>query len=83
MDEIIPFLFFGNRWFETQDDILKGSKNINEFEVLMDHANVILESIFRRRDDGTFAPDEDFAFVWEIDARQHVHKSGLTGAILP
>ena len=40
------------------------------------------EGVHRRRDRYLFAVDINLSFIREIDARKHVHKSGLTTAIL-
>ncbi len=67
---------------DTENDVLKARENVDEFEVLMDHADLEGEGIHRGRDRYVFAVDVDVSLVWEIDARKHVHESGLATAIL-
>ena len=66
---------------EAEDYILSGRKHVNELEVLMDHADAEIQSILRRADDDFLIVNENFALVWEINTREHVHQGGLSRAV--
>ena len=50
--------------------------------MLVNHTDTVLKRIARGCDDLGLAVNKDLAFVGVIDAREHVHKSGLAASVL-
>ena len=67
---------------DTQDDVFGGGKDVNQLEVLVDHTDPMGEGILGGGDDHLLAVHENGPLVGEIDAGDHVHKGGLTTAVL-
>ena len=67
---------------ETEDDILRRRENVDELEVLVDHADAEVERILGGAYDDLFIVDEYLALVGEIDAREHIHEGGLARSVL-
>ena len=67
---------------EAQHDVLGGGEDVHQLEVLVDHADAVVEGVLGRADDHGLAVDLDGAAVGEVDARQHVHERGLAAAVL-
>ena len=67
--------------FKAEDYVLRGREHVNELEVLMDHADAEIQSVLRRADDNFLIVNENFALVWEINTREHVHQGGLSRAV--
>ena len=66
---------------QAQNDILGSRKDIDEFEVLVDHADVQIKRVLRGADLHFLPIHEDLAFVRIVDAGEHVHKRGLAAAV--
>ena len=67
---------------QAEHDVFCGGEHIYQLEVLMDHADAMLEGILRRADDDRFAIHQDLALVREINAGEHVHQGRLTAPVL-
>ena len=67
---------------KTEDDVFGGGEDINQLEVLVNHADAVCKCVLRRTDDDRLPVDEDLARIREIDARDHVHQRGLAAAVL-
>ena len=70
-----------NRGSEEEDDVLRRGEHVHELVVLVDHADVVVEGVLRRADDDFLIVNENFALVWEINTREHVHQGGLSRAV--
>ena len=62
-------------------DILGSRKDVDELEVLVDHADVQIKCVLRGADLHFLPIHEDLAFVGIVDAGEHVHKSRLAAAV--
>ena len=66
---------------KAQHDVFRSGQHIDQFEVLMDHADAMAEGILRRTDNHLFVIDEDIAFIGIVNAGKHIHQSCLTAAV--
>ena len=66
---------------QAEDDILGGGEQIDQLEVLVDHADTQIEGILGRCDGHRLVVDVDLPLVGEIDAGEHVHQRGLAAAV--
>ena len=66
---------------QAQDDVLRGREQIDQLEVLMDHADAESKRILGRCNGHGLVVDVDLPLVGEIDAGEHVHQSGLAAAV--
>jgi stage V sporulation protein SpoVS len=63
-------------------DIVEGTHDIHQFEVLMDHADAVPDRSAWRGDIGGLAVDPNRAAVGPVYAGQHVHECALARAVL-
>ena len=68
-------------FLETERDIFSGSEDVDQLEVLVDHADAVAVGIARGADDDLLAVDEDLSLVGEVNAREHVHERGFAAAV--
>ena len=66
---------------DPEHDVLRRSKQIDQLEMLMHHADLIAECVFWRTDEHLFAVDKNMSLVREINARDHVHEGGLSASV--
>jgi len=66
---------------ETQDDIFGGGKDIHQLEMLVNHADLVVEGILGGADDNLLPVDEDLAAVGEVNAGDHIHQGGFPAAV--
>ena len=66
----------------SENDVLPGRKNVHQLEMLVHHADPVMEGVLRRADQDLFAADINLAFVGIINSRQHVHQRRLSAAVL-
>ena len=66
---------------QAKNDILGSRKDVDELEVLVDHADVQIKRVLRGADLHFLPIDEDLALVRIVDAGEHVHKRGLAAAV--
>ena len=67
---------------QAEDDILGGGEQVDQLEVLVDHADTQIEGILGRCDGHRLVVDVDLPLVGEIDAGEHIHQRGLAAAVL-
>ena len=67
--------------FKAEDDILRCGEEIDELEVLVDHADAVLERVLGGGDRHRFAMNVDLPLVGEVDAGEHVHQRGFAAAV--
>ena len=75
--QIQPSLFM-----ETQEDVFRGSQDVHQLEVLVNHTDAQIKGVLGRTNGHRIAVHDDFARIGEIDAREHVHQRGLAAAVL-
>ena len=68
-------------FIEAERDVLSGGEDVDQLEVLVDHADAVTVGIARGADDDLLAVDEDLSLVGEVNAREHVHERGLAAAV--
>ena len=68
-------------FIEAERDVLSGGEDVDQLEVLVDHADAVAVGIARGADDDLLAVDEDLSLVGEVNAREHVHERGLAAAV--
>ena len=66
----------------AQRHILGSGENVDQLEVLVDHANTQGVSVLRGLDMNLFAVHKDLSRIRMIDAREHIHQCGLAGTVL-
>ena len=66
---------------ETENDILGGGEQIDQLEVLVDHADAQIKCILGRRDGDGLIVDVDLSLIREINTGEHIHQSGLAAAV--
>ncbi len=66
---------------EAEDDVLRRGEDIDELEVLVDHADAVRERVLRGSDRHRLAMDIDLPFVGKVDAGEHIHQRGLAAAV--
>ena len=71
--------FFG---FIAEHNVFGSRKQIHQFEMLMDHADLVVKRVLGGADHNFFPADQDLAFVREIDTGNHVHQGCLAAAVL-
>ena len=67
---------------QAEDDILGGGEQVDQLEVLVDHADTQIEGILGRCDGHRLVVDVDLPLVGEVDAGEHIHQRGLAAAVL-
>ena len=67
---------------ESEDDVLGRGKDIDQLEVLMNHADPVVECILRRSDLDGFVVKIDLSLIRIIDAGEHVHERRLAASVL-
>ena len=68
---------------EAEHDVLGDGEDGHEHEVLMDHADAVLDGMLRLEDRDHLVIDEDLTLGHGDHAEQHVHERRLAGAVLP
>ena len=66
---------------QSEDDILGGGEEIDQLEVLVDHADTQIEGILGRCDGHGLVVDVDLSLIGEVDAGEHIHQRGLAAAV--
>ena len=66
---------------QAQNDVLGGSKEVDQLEVLMDHTDTEVESILGGSNGHRLIMDVDLSLVREVDAGEHVHQRCFTTAV--
>ena len=66
----------------AEHNIFGGGKHVDQLEVLMDHADLIVKGIARRGDRDLFPVNDDLTRIGIVNTRDHVHQSGLATAVL-
>ncbi len=66
---------------QTQNDVLRGGEHIHQLEVLMDHADAIVECVLGGSDGHRLAVNVDLSLIGEVDAGKHIHQRGLAAAV--
>ena len=61
--------------------IFGGGKQVNQLEVLVNHADTVLKRILRRADNYLLTVDRNRAVIRIIDAGDHVHQGGFSAAV--
>ena len=67
--------------FKAKDDILRCGEEIDKLEVLVDHADAVLERVLGGGDRHRFAMNVNLSLVGEVDAGEHVHQRGFAAAV--
>ena len=65
-----------------EDDVLGDRHHRDQHEVLVDHADAVLDRGLRRAELGRLAVDQDLALVGPVEAVEDVHQRRLAGAVL-
>ena len=65
----------------AEHDVLRCGENVNQLKVLVHHADMMAESVLRRRNDRLLTVDKDLPFVRIVNARDHVHQRRLSAAV--
>ena len=71
-------LFF---FIKTESNVFHSGKNINQFEMLVDHADSEIIGVFWRTNLYSFPIYKYFSCIREIDARNHIHQGGFTASV--
>ena len=66
---------------KTQNDVLRGGEHIHQLEMLMDHADAIVECVLGGGDGHRLAVNIDLSLIGEVDAGKHIHQRGLAAAV--
>ncbi len=72
----------GRVGLRAEHDVLGDGHHRDEHEVLVDHADPVLDGVLRRVHRDRLALDEDLALVRLVDAVDDVHERRLAGAVL-
>ena len=67
--------------FQTENDIFGGGEQIDQLEVLMDHADAKVESVLGRGNSYWFFVNVDMSLIGEVDAGEHIHQRGFAAAV--
>src|SRR5699024_9754710 len=67
--------------FGTQDHVLQHGEVVGEHEVLVHHADTVLDGLRGRVETYLLAADEDVALVRPVHAVQGLHQRGLARAV--
>ena len=67
--------------FEAENDVLRRGEEIDELEVLVDHADAVFERILGGGDRYRFAMNVDLPLIGEVDTGEHIHQRGLAAAV--
>ena len=73
----VVFAFFAG----TEDYVFCCGKHVDQFEMLMNHADFVIESVLGRSDDCLFSVDENLSVIGKINAGNHVHKRRFTASV--
>ncbi len=65
----------------AQNDIFGSRKNLNQFEMLVDHSDSQGIGVLRRTDDNFPSIYKNLTLVREIDAGEHIHQRGFSAAV--
>ena len=76
LGDVHPAMFF-----QTEDDVFRGGEDIDELEVLVDHADTVSKGVFRRADRNRFTVNVDLPLIGEVDAGEHVHQRCFAAAV--
>ena len=68
--------------FQTEGDIFQCRKNVDQFEMLVDHTDAQIKGVFGRTDLHRFPIHQDLACIRIVDAGQHVHQGCFAAAVL-
>ena len=60
---------------------MRGGKDVHQLEVLVYHAYFKVKSVFGAFDRDFLPVYEDLSFVGKVNARKHIHESGLAAAV--
>ena len=66
---------------ETQHNVFRCGEDVDQLEVLVDHANVIAEGVLRGGDHGVLTVDVDLPLVGEVNAAEHIHQRCFSAAV--
>ena len=66
----------------AQDDVLGHGQHRHEHEVLMDHADAVVDGVARSTHGHRLSVQQDLALVGTGEAVEDVHEGGLAGAVL-
>ena len=66
---------------EAENNVLRRGQDIDELEMLVDHADAEIKRVLRRADDDLLVVDEDLPLIRKIYAGEHVHERGLAAAV--
>ena len=69
-------------FLQPQSHVFRRGQHVDQFKVLVDHADPVLERILGGSNDHFLAVDVDLAGIREIDTCQHVHQCGFSTAVL-
>ena len=71
------------RRFCREHDVLGNGHHRNQHEVLVDHADPVIDRILRRMQTDRLPLDQNLALVGVVEAVEDVHESRFPGAVLP
>ena len=69
-------------FFQSEHDVLRRRENVDEFEVLVYHADTQLVSVVRALYRNVPASDVDLSGIGIVDARKHIQQRGLSASVL-
>ena len=68
-------------FLQTENDVLRGGKDIDKLEMLVDHADAVGKGILRRADRHRLPMNVNLPLVGEVDAGEHVHQRRFAAAV--
>ncbi len=66
---------------QAKHDVLRCCEHVDQLVVLMDHADLVVERVFRAADRDGLPADQDLSAVREINSGQHVHQRRLAAPV--
>ena len=66
---------------EAENNVLRRGQDIDELEMLVDHADAEIKRVLRRADDDLLVVDEELPLIRKIYAGEHIHERGLAAAV--
>ena len=67
---------------QPENDIFSGRQYVHQLEMLMDHADAVVEGVLGGADDNFLVVNEDLTIVREIYPGEHIHQGSFAAAVL-
>ena len=67
--------------FQTQNDILRGGKEVNQLKVLVDHTDAKVKGVLGRGNGHGLVVNVDLPLVGEVNTGEHIHQRSFSAAV--